>query len=207
MEGNGNRKLKSESNLVKQGHDFDISTETLDRVEKSEMFEISIKNTATAGSPTENTMMHGVTKKSATSSSFSERVKNTLRNFFPLSLGTDTVDEVDTHEEEEDKNEIDDFKSQISLNRSTHENEASTNMKTSYSDRLGVVRTKNKTIDGIRQSRKFMTMTNSDVQPGKDRSTGSSNTPAEREANYEETSRHTGKTKVSTSTKLPGTSR
>ena len=52
-----------------------------------------------------------------------------------------------------------------------------------------------------------MTMTNSEVQPGKNRSIWSSNPPADPEAEYEETSRQRGKIRISTSTKLPGTNR
>ena len=77
-------------------------------------------------------------------------------------------------------------------------------MKTGYSDRFGTVRTINKTIDGIQQSRDFMTMTNSEVQFGTDRNTESAITPAEPEADYEETSRHRGKTRVMTSTGSAG---
>ena len=43
-------------------------------------------------------MMHGVTEKPATSSSFSERVKNALGNFFPFTMGTRTDDEAETQE-------------------------------------------------------------------------------------------------------------
>ena len=77
-------------------------------------------------------------------------------------------------------------------------------MKRGYSDRFGTVRTINKTIDGIQQSRDFMTMTNSEVQFGTDRNTESAITPAEPEADYEETSRHRGKTRVMTSTGSAG---
>ena len=52
-----------------------------------------------------------------------------------------------------------------------------------------------------------MTKTNSEVQPGKNRNTGPSNPPAEPEADYEETLRQRSNTRVSTSTKLPGTDR
>ena len=52
-----------------------------------------------------------------------------------------------------------------------------------------------------------MTMTNSEVRPGKNRNTGPYNPPADPEADYEETSRQRIKTRVSTSTKLPGTDR
>ena len=61
----------------------------------------------------------------------------------------------DEDNDEEDNEEIDDFGS-LSLNCSIHEYEASANMKTGYSDRFGTVRTINKTIDGIQQSRDFI---------------------------------------------------
>ena len=70
-----------------------------------------------------------------------------------------------------------------------------------------MVRTKHKTIDASQQSREFMTITNSEVQPGNNRNTWPSNPPIEPEADYEETSRQRGKTRVSISTKLPGTNR
>ena len=155
----------------------------------SELSDISTDSAATAGSPTDKTMMHGVTKITATSSSFSEQVKSTLGKFFPFTMGLGTDDKVDTQEEEEGNAKFDDFEPQLSLNSSTHENEASTNMETGYSYNFGVIRTINKSIDGIEQSREFMTMTNSEVQPGKNRNTGSSITPAEPAADYEETSR------------------
>ena len=94
-------------------------------------------------------MLHGMLEKTAMCSSFSEGVKKFLGIFFPYTMGTSTVEEVDTQEEEEDKEVIDDYESEVSLNSSTQENEASTNMETSYSDRFGTVRTINKTIDGI----------------------------------------------------------
>ena len=59
-----------------------------------------------------------------------ERVKNTLEDFFPLTIGTGTGDEAETQEEEEDDDEIDDFESQVNLNGSTHGNRASTNRET-----------------------------------------------------------------------------
>ena len=80
-------------------------------------------------------------------------------------------------------------------------------METGYSDRFATLRTTNKTIDGMQRSREFMTMTNSQEQSGKDRKTGSGNPTAEPEEDYEETSRQRGKTRISTSTKLPGTNR
>ena len=82
MEQNGNKKLKSESTPVEQGHDFATSTGTLDREEMSEMSDISTENAAAAGSSSDNTMMRRVTDKVVTFSSFSERVKNTLGVFF-----------------------------------------------------------------------------------------------------------------------------
>ena len=155
----------------------------------SELSDISMNSAATAGSPTDKTMMHGVTEITATSSSFSEQVKSTWGKFFPFTMGLGTDDKVDTQEEEEGNAKFDDFEPQLSLNSSTHENEASTNMETGYSYHFGVVRTINKRIDGIEQSREFMTMTNSEVQTGKNRNTGSSITPAEPAADYEETSK------------------
>ena len=97
-EGTGNRILASESTPVEQGQDFATSIETLDREEMSELSDISTENVATTRSPTDNTMMHGVTEKPATSSSFSERVKNTLGNFFPFTMGAGTGDEAETQE-------------------------------------------------------------------------------------------------------------
>ena len=65
----------------------------------SELSDISTENPATAGLPTDNTMMHGVTERAAMSSSFSERVKNTVENFFPFIIVTVTGNEVDTQKE------------------------------------------------------------------------------------------------------------
>ena len=48
---------------------------------------------------------------------------------------------------------------------------------------------------------------NSEVQPGINRNTGSSNPPMEPEEDYKETSRQRGKNRVSTTTKLSGTKR
>ena len=107
----------------------------------SEMCVIPIENSAIGYSPTYHTMMHGVTEKAATSSSFSERVKNPLRCFFPFTMGKGTVDEVDPQEEEEHNGENDDFESQVGLISSTHENQAPTNMETGDWDLFGAVRT------------------------------------------------------------------
>ena len=171
-EADGNRRLTSESTPLEQGHEFATSTRTLDRKRMSELSDISTENPEAAGSPTDNTMIHGVTEKAATSSSFSEKVKNTLENFFPFTMGVATGDEVDTQEQEEEKMEIDDFKSQVSLNSSTHKNEASKNMENGYSDRFSAVRTINTTIDGKQQSREFMAMINLDVQSETTKVTG-----------------------------------
>ena len=97
-EENWIRRLMSESTPVEQSHDFATSAGTLDREELSELSNISIEKLAVEGSPKKNTMIQRVTQKAATSSSFSQRVKNTLGNFFPFTMGTATGDEVDTRE-------------------------------------------------------------------------------------------------------------
>ena len=86
LEGRG-RRLASESTPVEQGHDFATSTGTLDREEMSELSDISTELATTRRSPTDNTMMAGGTGKQTTSSSFSERMKNTFGNIFPFSMG------------------------------------------------------------------------------------------------------------------------
>ena len=199
MEGNSKTRLASESNPVEQGQDFATSTGTLEREEKSELSEISTENVATTRSLIDKTMMHGVTEKSATPSSFSKRAKNTLRNFFPFTMGSGTGDEAETQEQDEDDDEQDEFESQISPNSSTQENDAYTNRETGSKDRYGVVRTISKTANGSNQSGDFVTVTNSEVQPGKNRSTGPSNPPANPEAHYEELSRKRSNTRVSVS--------
>ena len=100
-EGRGNRKMASESTPVEQGQGLATSTGTLDREEMSELSDISIEILATRRSPTDNTMMAGVTEKQATSSSFSERVKNTFGNIIPFTMGVGTRDEGESQEEEE----------------------------------------------------------------------------------------------------------
>ena len=205
-EGNENRRLASESTPVKQGQDFVTSTGTLDREEMSELSDIAAENLATTRSPTDNTMMHGVTEKPAMSFSFPERVKNTLRNFFPFTMGADTGDEAEIPEEEDD-DEQDDFESRISLKSSTQENIAFTDRETSSTDRFGVVRTRSKTAKGTHQSGDFVTVTNWEVQPGKNLNAGPSNPPVDPEVDYEEKLRQRSKTRVSTGIKLPGTDR
>ena len=78
-EGSGNRRLEIESTPVEQSKDFATSTGTLDRKVMSELSDISTENLTTTRSPTDNTMMHGVTEKTATSSSILE--------FFPFYYG------------------------------------------------------------------------------------------------------------------------
>ena len=60
-EGRGTRRLASESTQVERGQDFATSSGTLDREEMSELSDISTEIVATRRSPTDNTMMAGVT--------------------------------------------------------------------------------------------------------------------------------------------------
>ena len=106
-EGNGSRRLASESTPVEHGQDFATSTETLHWEEMLELSDFSAETVATTKSRTDITMMHGLTEKTATSSWFSERVKNTLENFFPFTMKTDTGEEMKTQEKEEDDDEQD----------------------------------------------------------------------------------------------------
>ena len=206
-EGRGKRWLASESTPVEQGQDFATSTGTLDREEMSELSDISTENVATTASPTHNTMMLCVTEKPATSSSFSERVKNTFGNIFPITMGAGTGDEGESQEEEEDDEEQVDFGSRVSLNSSTQEIEAFTDRGTGTMNQFGVVRTISKTTNTSGQSGDFVNMTNSEMRTGKSRNTGLSNAPADPEVDNEKTSRQRMKIRVSTSTKLPGTDR
>ena len=118
-EGRENRRLASESTPVEKGQDFATSIVTLDREEMSELSDISTEIVATRRSPTDNTMMAGVTEKQATSSSFSERVKKTFGNIFPFTMVAGTGDEGESQKEEEDDDEQVDFGSRVSLNSST----------------------------------------------------------------------------------------
>ena len=144
-EGRGNRRLASESTPVEQSQDFATSTGTLDREEMSELSDISTDIVATRISPTDNTMMAGVAEKQATSSSFSERVKNTFGNIFPFTMGVGTGDEGESQQEEEDDDEQVDFGSRVLLNSSTQESEAFTDKLTGTMDQFSVVRTISKT--------------------------------------------------------------
>ena len=102
----------------------------------SELSNVLIQNTEVGRKPTDNTMMRGVAEKAASSSRFLERLKNTLGNFFPLTIGTGTGNEVDTQEENEVNRENDESESQVGLSNSTQENEAPANTELGYSDRF-----------------------------------------------------------------------
>ena len=61
------------------------------------------------GSITGHTLMHGLSRKAAALSLFSERVKITLGNFFPFTMGARTNDEIDTQEEGDNNEKFLDF--------------------------------------------------------------------------------------------------
>ena len=201
------RILASESTPVEQGQDFATSTGTLDREEMSELSDISTEIVATRGSPTDNTMMAGVTEKQTTSSSFSERMKNTFGNFFPFTMGVGTGNEGESQEEEEDNDEQVDSGSRVSLNSSTQENEENTDRETGTMDKFDVVRTISKDTNTSGQSRDFVSMTNSERRTGENRNIGLGNASADPEVDNEKTSRQRIKARISTSTKLPGIDR
>ena len=198
------RKLASESTPVEQGQNFATSTGTLDREEMSELSDISTEIVATRRSPRDNTMMAGVTEKQTTSSSFSERMKNTFGNIFPFTMGVGTGNEGESQEEEEYDEEQVDFRSQVSLNSSTQENEAYTDRKTGTMDKFGVVRTISKDANTSGKSRGFASMTNSETRTGENRNIGLGNTSTDPEVDNEKTSRQRIKARISTSTKQPG---
>ena len=205
LEGRG-RRLASESTPVEQGHDFATSTGTLDREEMSELSDISTEIAATRRSPTDNTMMTGGTEKQTTSSSFSERMKNTLGNIFPFTMGGGTGNEGESQEEEDEEEQVE-FESQGSLNSSTQENEAHVEKETGTMDKFGVMRTISKEVNTPGQSRGFAIMPNSEPQTGESRNRGLGNALADPEVDNEKTSRQRVKARISTSTKLPGTDR
>ena len=205
LEGRG-RRLASESTPVEQGHDFATSTGTLDREEMSELSDISTEIVATRKSPTDNTMMAGGTEKQTTTSSFSERMRNTLGNIFLFTMGGGAENEVESQEEEDEEEQVD-FGSQFSLNSSTQENEAYVGRETGTGDKFGVVRTISKEVNTPGQSRYFAIMTNSELQTGESRNRGLGNALADPEVDNEKTSRQRVKARISTSTKLPGTDR
>ena len=172
-----------------------------------ELSDISTEIVATRRSPTDNTMMAGVAEKQATSSPFSERVKNTFGNIFLFTMGVGTGDEGESQEEEEDDDEQVDFGSRVSLNSSTQENEAYTDRETGTMDKFGVVRTISKDTNTFGQSRDFVSMTNVETRTAENRNIGLSNTSADPERDNEMTSRQRIKARISTSTKLPGIDR
>ena len=206
-DGRGNRRLASESTPVEQGYDFATSTGTLDREEMSELSDISTETVANRRSPTDNTMMADVTEKQTTSSSFTERMKKTLGNIFPFTMGVGTGNEGESQEEEEDDDEQVDFGSQVSLNSSTQENEPYINRGTGNIDKFGVVRTISKDTNTSGKSREFVNMTILETRTGENRKIGLGNASAEPEMDDEKTSRQRIKARISSSTKLPGTDR
>ena len=197
------RRLASESTPVEHGQDFATSTGTLDREEMSELSEISTEIVATRKSPTDNTMMAAGTEKQTTSSSFSERLKNTFGNIFPFTMGVGTGNEGESQEEEEDEDEQVDFGPQVSLNSSTQENEAYVERETGTRDKFGVVRTISKDANTPGQSRGFASMTNSETRTGENRNKGLGKLSADPEVDNEKTSRQRIKARISTNTKLP----
>ena len=203
LDGRG-RRLASESTPVEQGHDFATFTGTLDREEMSELSDISTEIAATRRSPTDNTMMAGGTEKQTTSSSFSERMRNTLGNLFPFTMGGGAGNEGESQEEEDEEEQVD-FGSQVSLNSSTQENEAYVGRETGTMDKFGVVRTISKEVNTPGQSRDFAIMTNSELQTVESRNRGLGNALADPEVDNEKTSRQRVKARISTSTKLIGT--
>ena len=206
LEGRG-RRLASESTPVEQGQDLATSTGTLDRAEMSELSDISTEVVATRRSPTDNTMMADTTEKQTTSSSFTERMKNTFGNIFPFTMGTGTGKEGESQEEEEDDDEQVDSGSQLSLNSSTQENDPYLVEETGNKDKFGVVRTISKEVNTPGQSRGFAIMTKPVQRDRENRNTGLGDALADPEVDSEKTSRQRMKARISTSTKLPGTDR
>ena len=151
----------------------------------SELTDISTEIVATRRSPTDNTMMAGVTEKQTTSSSFSERMKNTLGNIFPFTMGVGTGNESESQYEEEDNEEQVDFESQVSLNSSTQENEPNISRETGTLDRFGVVRTISKGTNTSGQSRDFVSMKNSETRTGENKIIGLGNASTEPEVDDE----------------------
>ena len=171
----------------------------------SELSDISTEIVATRRSPTDNTMMAGVTEKQTTSSSFS--LRDTFGNIFPFTMGVGKRNEGESQEEEEDEDEQVDFGSQVSLNSSTQENEAYVERETRTKDKFGVVRTISKDANTPGQSRGFASMTNSETRTGESRNKGLGNASTDPEVDNEKTSRQRIKARISTSTKLPGIDR
>ena len=122
-------------------------------------------------------------------------------------MGVGTGDEGESQEEEEDDDEQVDFGSRVSLNSSTQENEAYTDRETGTMDKFGVVRTISKETNTSGQSRDFVSMKNLEARARENRNIGVSNPSANPEVDNEKTSRQRIKTRISTSTKLPGIDR
>ena len=152
-------------------------------------------------------MMADATEKQTTSSSFTERMKNTFGNLFPFTMGAGTGKEGESQEEEEDDDEQVDSGSQISLNSLTQENEPYLGEETGNKDKFGVVRTISKEVNTPGQSRGFAIMTNLEQRIGENRKTGLGDALADPEVDSEKTSRQRIRARISTSTKLPGTDR
>ena len=195
LEGRG-RRLASESTPVEQGHDFATSTGTLDREEMSELSDISTEVAATRRSPTDNTMMAGGTGKQTTSSSFSERMKNTFGNIFPFSMGGGAGNDGES-QEEEDEEEQGDFGSQVSLNSSIQESEARVGRETGTMDKFGVVTTISKEANTPGQSKDFAIRTSSEPQPGESRTRGLGNALMDPEIDNEKTLKQRVKARIS----------
>ena len=181
LEGRG-RRLASESTPVEQGHDFATSTGTLDREEMSELSDISTEVATT------------------------RRMKNTLGNIFPFSMGGGTGNDGES-QEEEDEEEQGDYGSQVSLNSSVQESEAHIGRETGNTDKFGVVTTISKEANTPGQSKDFTMRASSEPEPGENRTRGLGNALNDPETNNEKTSRQRVKVRISTSMKLPGTDR
>ena len=203
LEGRG-RRLASESTPVEHGHDFATSTGTLDREEMSELSDISTEVATTRRSPTDNTMMASGTGKQTTSSSFSERMKNTLGNFFPFSMGGGAGNDGESQEDGEAEEEQGDCGSQVSLNSSIQESEAHVGRETVTMDKFGVVTTISKEANTPGQSKDFAIRASSEPQPGENKTRGLGNALIDPEINKEKTLKQRVKARISTSTKLPG---
>ena len=130
-------------------------------------------------------MMADVTEIQTTSSSFTERMKNTLRKIFPFTMGVGTGNEGESQESKEDDDEQVDFGSQVSLNSSTQENEACVERETGTMDKIGVVRTLRKDSNTPGQSRGLAIMTNSEQRTVENRSKGLCNELADPEVDNE----------------------
>ena len=79
-------------------------------------------------------------------------------------MGTRTGDEVDTQEEADNNEEIEDFGSHLNSSSSTHEDAAPLNVEDFSSDQFGAVRTINTAASGMQPSGDFITKINSDLK-------------------------------------------